>query len=141
MASTNVAHTGAHGVSLPENLDAEVQKLKGSGPLINPEQLQGLLKLSESSNQTLRHIKLLAWLASQDGNFFQGISQDASSARLMAPACEALEEFASCMHMVADLASKAAKRVRLAGSTHGDAFNVWCEEDSTAVATGGGAHV
>ena len=140
MASTNVAHTGAHGASSPENLGVGVLNLKGIRPLIHPGQHHDLCSLSESANLTVRPWQMMAWLATQDGTFFHGISQDASSARLMAPTCEALEEFASRMHMVADLAAKAAKRVRLAGSAHGDAFNVWCEEDSTAVATGGGAH-
>lgn len=137
MANANVVHVSAHGVSSTENLDEQVRELKASGPLINPEQLEDLFKLSKSSNLNERPIKLLAWLANQDGNFFHGLTQDANSARMVAPTCEVMEKLAARMQMVADLAAMSAQRVRLAGSTHGEAFQAWCKEEPTGAA----AHV
>jgi len=129
MANANVAQDSAPVGSTPEDLEAIFQSLMDSEAMISQEVHEGLRDLADSADLTVRPWKFMAYVASQGGNFFQGISDDAHTARLMAPMSKILEEFSDRMKLVSDLSSKAALRIRLAGCSHPE-FNTW-REDST----------
>lgn len=139
MANANVAQTPAPvGGTSPDDLEAIFQMVMDCEPLINPTEQEPLRDLAESADMTVRPWLFTAYVASQHGSFFQDISEDANSARLMAPMSNILEEFAGRMRLVAELAEKSALRIRLAGCSHPD-FDAWREEDPNTV--GGAAHV
>lgn len=140
MANANVAQSPAHVGSSPDDLEAIFQGLMDCDSLISQEVHEGLRDLADSADLTVRPWKFMAYVASQDGNYFQGLSDDAHSARLMAPMSKILEEFSERMKLVADLAEKSALRIRLAGCNHPD-FDTWREEDPNADTAGGAAHV
>lgn len=139
MAKANVAHSPAP-VGSPDDLEAIFQGLMGCDSLISPEVETGLRDLSESAEMTVRPWLFTAYVASQGGEFFAEISEDADKARLMASMSKVLEEFAERMKLVADLAEKSALRIRLAGCNHPD-FDTWRDEDPNADTDGGAAHV
>lgn len=141
MANANVTQSPAFGDSSPEIVNAIVQTLKDLEPLINADQHQSLTRLSKSSSMTVRPWTHMAWIASQDGNFFYGLSQDVNSACLMAPSAKVLDEFAARMRMVAEVAEKSAQRIRLAGHLHGEAFHSCCVEGPSLDNAGGALHV
>ena len=140
MANANVTQSTALNDSSPENLEAMNQDLKSFAPLVDPEELQRLTRMTANHKSPVLYMKFVAWVASLDGDFFHGLSQDANSARVLAPTTKNLEEFAAHMRMLAELAEKSAHRIRLAGLHHGDDFYAWCEEGRIADSTGGRTH-
>lgn len=139
MANANVAQSPAPGVSSPAELEAIFQGLMSCEPLISEDVHDGLRDLAESPDMTVRPWLFMAYVANQGGAFFEEISEDADTARLMASMSKVLDEFAERMNMVADLAGKSALRIRLAGCNHPD-FDKWREEDPNADTEGGAAH-
>lgn len=138
MAKANVAHSPAP-VGSPDDLEAIFQGLMGCDSLISPEIHEGMRELADSAEMTVRPWKFAAYVASLGGDFFTEISEDAHTARLMAPMSKILEEFAERLRLVADLADKSALRIRLAGCNHPD-FDAWREEDVNADTDGGATH-
>lgn len=111
-----------------EELDQIYRSVMSCEPALAPDQLDRVAKMATDQEVTGIPWRLAAFIASQGGDFYEGLAKDPEKARSLAHAVMPLQNFAERMRGIASLAECAATRLMVAGCSHED-FNKWTTEE------------